>query len=134
MSKFLDMGFAPTVTACSQDPQVDGYHGMLSGLPYQIHPQATPSTWSALTEAIATKKVAVTAWSPPVVDPADAIAARRTARDRLLTACDWTQLADSLYGQPDVKASWAAYRQQLRNLDMSGTDWPTAPASDEVRA
>lgn len=55
------------------------------------------------------------------------LAARRAQRDRLLAASDWTQLADTLADDPSLKANWAHYRQQLRDLDMAGTDWPEAP-------
>ncbi len=55
------------------------------------------------------------------------LAARRAQRDRLLAASDWTQLGDTLANDPSLKANWADYRQQLRDLDMAGTDWPEAP-------
>lgn len=55
------------------------------------------------------------------------MATRRRKRDRLLAECDWTQLADTLADDPSLKSNWADYRQQLRDLDMSGTDWPEAP-------
>jgi hypothetical protein len=57
----------------------------------------------------------------------------RAQRDALLTACDWTQLSDSPLVS-DKKASWATYRQQLRDLpDQQGFDptnfsWPTQPS------
>jgi Phage tail assembly chaperone protein len=58
-------------------------------------------------------------------DPAERIAARRRKRDRLLADSDWTQLPDA---QPvgGTKA-WTAYRQDLRDLDMSASDWPQVP-------
>lgn len=44
----------------------------------------------------------------------------RTERNKLLTDCDWTQLADA----PVDKTVWAAYRQQLRDLpSQSGFPW-----------
>jgi hypothetical protein len=55
-------------------------------------------------------------------------AAVRSERNRLLTASDWTQLADS----PVYKTAWATYRQELR--DISTQDgfpttvvWPVKP-------
>lgn len=57
---------------------------------------------------------------------ADRVTARRAQRDRLLTACDWTQLGDAPL-TADSKAAWVAYRQALRDLDMSASDWPTRP-------
>lgn len=62
-------------------------------------------------------------------DPAERIAARRTRRDRLLAASDWTQIPDAT---PIGGAkAWAAYRQQLRDLDMTAADWPAAPDAAE---
>ena len=52
----------------------------------------------------------------------------RAERNGLLTASDWTQVADA----PVDKAAWATYRQALR--DVTGQegfpwtiDWPTQP-------
>jgi len=51
----------------------------------------------------------------------------RAKRNELLTATDWTQLADA----PVDKAAWAAYRQALRDLpEQDGfpdVDMPVAP-------
>ncbi|WP_446652112.1 phage tail assembly chaperone [Blastomonas sp.] len=58
------------------------------------------------------------------------VEARRRKRDRLLAESDWTQLADTLADDPSLKARWTDYRQQLRDLDMAGTDWPVAPDND----
>lgn len=59
---------------------------------------------------------------------ADAAAGVRKQRNIKLTACDWTQIADSTAD----KAAWAAYRQALRDLTkQSGFPWdivwPTQP-------
>lgn len=59
---------------------------------------------------------------------------RRRRRDILLAQSDWTQLPDTLVDQPELKAAWAAYRQLLRDLDMTGSDWPTAPGAAEAEA
>lgn len=53
----------------------------------------------------------------------------RQTRNHLLTASDWTVLADS----PTSTTAWKAYRQQLRDLpanttDPANPDWPTPPA------
>lgn len=58
------------------------------------------------------------------------LAARRAQRDRLLAVSDWTQLADALVDDPSLKANWAHYRQQLRDLDMDGAGWPISPDDD----
>lgn len=46
----------------------------------------------------------------------------RGARDRALTACDWTQLADSPL-TTEKKAEWVTYRQALRDLPAA-EGWP----------
>jgi Phage tail assembly chaperone protein len=58
-----------------------------------------------------------------------AMAQIRGQRDRLLAACDWTQLADSTAD----KTAWATYRQALRDLPAvvadarTFSDWPRDP-------
>jgi hypothetical protein len=52
----------------------------------------------------------------------------RASRNQLLSACDWTQLADS----PVDKTAWANYRQALRDVSsQSGfpwtVQWPSVP-------
>jgi hypothetical protein len=52
----------------------------------------------------------------------------RTERDRLLSASDWTQVADA----PVDQAAWAEYRQALRDVpEQEGFPenvvWPTKP-------
>jgi hypothetical protein len=52
----------------------------------------------------------------------------RTKRNRLLQACDWTQLSDI---PMETKAFWEPYRQQLRDVtdqpDPFNIVWPTKP-------
>ena len=67
------------------------------------------------------------AW--PAVRDARAWAQVRAERDRLLTDCDWTQVADA----PVDAAAWADYRQQLRDLPQNyilpdDVEWPEEPA------
>ena len=52
----------------------------------------------------------------------------RVERDELLTASDWTQVADS----PVDQAAWATYRQALRDIPAQDgfpntVTWPVAP-------
>jgi hypothetical protein len=59
---------------------------------------------------------------------AEAAKAVRTDRDRRLSECDWTQVADA----PVDKAVWAAYRQELRDVPAQAgfphnITWPTKP-------
>lgn len=54
----------------------------------------------------------------------------RSERNSLLTASDWTQLADSTAD----KEAWAAYRQALRDITTQAgfpwtIDWPEAPTN-----
>lgn len=53
----------------------------------------------------------------------------RTQRNALLSACDWTQVADA----PVDQTAWAAYRQALRDVPdqagfPAGVVWPVAPS------
>jgi len=52
----------------------------------------------------------------------------RQERNALLSASDWTQVADA----PVDQAAWAAYRQELRDVTSQETfpfevTWPVAP-------
>ena len=52
----------------------------------------------------------------------------RNERDRLLTLCDWTQVADA----PVDQEAWRSYRQALRDITSQegfpgDVDWPVAP-------
>ena len=53
-------------------------------------------------------------------------------RNRHLAESDWTQMSD-VPMSGELRTEWATYRQALRDLDVSGTDfaavaWPTSPA------
>lgn len=66
------------------------------------------------------------AW--PSVQEANAWAEVRRNRDRLLAACDWTQVADA----PVDSAPWAVYRQTLRDIPQTfnlpdNVVWPETP-------
>lgn len=69
MTTFAQMGFAATVTACSATPATDGYIGTLNGLPYHIHPVATPEQWAALEASITAGEVTVDPYVAPTVTP-----------------------------------------------------------------
>jgi hypothetical protein len=54
----------------------------------------------------------------------------RQTRNEMLTACDWTQVADA----PVNKAAWAAYRQALRDVTSQpgfpfNVSWPQEPTA-----
>jgi hypothetical protein len=55
-------------------------------------------------------------------------ASARKRRNKLLSASDWTQVADA----PVDKAAWATYRQELRDISAQAgfpatVVWPTQP-------
>jgi len=63
-----------------------------------------------------------------LAEPAIKWASIRSKRDALLTASDYTQVADA----PGDKAAWATYRETLRDLPASQSDpddivFPTEP-------
>ncbi|HEY7823189.1 MAG TPA: tail fiber assembly protein [Acidimicrobiia bacterium] len=69
------------------------------------------------------------AW--PAVRDARAWDRIRAERDRLLTGCDWTQIADAPV-DATAKQAWADYRQALRDVpqDFATPEevvWPEAP-------
>lgn len=55
----------------------------------------------------------------------------RNKRNKLLTLCDWTQLADCPL-DAGQKAAWTTYRQELRNIPQQQIEpeqvvWPVSP-------
>ena len=64
----------------------------------------------------------------------------RGERNQRLQACDWTQLTDSVLGEP-VLEQWRTYRQDLRDLPnvyasdntltMTAVQWPVSPGGSE---
>ena len=70
------------------------------------------------------KETPIDEYEWPKVDP-DYM---RQKRNRLLAACDWTQVADA----PVDQAAWSTYRQALRDIpDQAGfpdnVTWPEEP-------
>lgn len=62
----------------------------------------------------------------------EALEALRTERNRLLAACDFTQMPDAPVTDAQREA-WRVYRQALRDLpetnsDPASCEWPIAPA------
>lgn len=82
--------------------------------------------------AITPNMTAWEAWKATQPSASDLLAKDiRAERDALLTACDWTQMSDCPLSDT-VKASWATYRQSLRDVpEQEGfpTDvvWPVSP-------
>ena len=74
------------------------------------------------------------ATAAPVIDAAWSA---RAHRDALLTASDWTQLADVVLTGP-VRAAWANYRKALRDLTTAPgfpdtVTWPGLPSKTSER-
>lgn len=71
--------------------------------------------------------------APPPPTDAQLMTVLRQRRNRLLSACDHTQIPD--FGLTDVqRGEWRQYRQALRDLpesvaDLTAIDWPKAPNS-----
>jgi len=62
------------------------------------------------------------------------LAAVRVERNALLDSSDWTQGNDSPLTD-EAKASWASYRQELRDLpantpDLANPTWPSIPEDE----
>ena len=67
------------------------------------------------------------AFDPDTVPDEWYIERMRHQRDRLLKESDWTQTADDPTGNA---ATWATYRQQLRNFPKTWVAGPTADFPD----
>lgn len=64
----------------------------------------------------------------PYVEPAPTADQVRSKRNALLTASDWTQVADA----PVDQEAWATYRQELRDIPQQegfpvDINWPAEP-------
>ena len=73
-------------------------------------------------------KASATEYVEPPVDPATLATVARNKRNALLTASDWTQVADA----PVDSQAWATYRQALRDITIQAgfpenIDWPVSP-------
>jgi len=60
----------------------------------------------------------------------------RAERNALITASDWTQVADAPLTQNE-RARWREYRQCLRDVPQqpgfpASVEWPTEPEKDPV--
>ena len=69
----------------------------------------------------------------PPAGEGDALVAMRARRNRLLRDSDFTQMLDAPLSA-EQRATWAAYRQQLRDLPAAFAitgqiDWPTPPSA-----
>lgn len=127
---FSQMGFGGTVTQASASPATDGYNGTLNGLPYNIHPTATPAAYTALIAAIAAKQVSVNAYvapSPPALT-VQAASALSVARDYVNN--NYIFLAET------PPAEWVAYQKALiaivNGTDTTSTVLPAQPTGENT--
>ena len=83
-------------------------------------------------EEISQRETEEAAWQAGAFDRS--IAELRGRRNQMLSASDWTQVADVALTTEDDTA-WRDYRKSLRDLtaglrtadDVSAVEWPTAP-------
>jgi hypothetical protein len=90
----------------------------------EISPEVTELTHEIKNDTAVRLDKPLSIWG--AVDPWKQL---RRDRNALLSACDWTQVADA----PVDREAWAAYRQQLRDItdgfsDPEAVIWPTPPS------
>lgn len=107
--------------------QIDPREGVSAGWTYHAPPSEGVWRWEHGDWVAAAAEPAVVEMAP-VEDIVGAAADARSQRNALLTACDWTQIADA----PVDKEAWATYRQALRDITTQdgfplSIDWPVAP-------
>lgn len=108
-----------------------------AAMPADVRP-ITREAHKAIMEAASTGMViAANDNGDPIVIPAPPPPATELARqmrgkrDKLLAACDFTQVPDSPF-TPEQREAWRIYRQALRDLpetadDLAAIAWPSAP-------
>ena len=107
-------------------------HPQYGWVPFTASPTDNEKHGRDLHEAILEDGGIAAYVAPPPPDPAELLAAlatqARTKRNALLTASDWTQVADA----PVDSQAWATYRWALRDITIQAgfpenIDWPLAP-------
>ncbi len=66
---------------------------------------------------------------PPFDNDLFRVQKMRKARNRLLSECDWTQMADNQLDDAQ-RAAWQTYRQTLRDFPTTWTPGPTVEFPD----
>ena len=100
-------------------------HPKFGWIPFTADPSDVESIGAEVFNAA---KASATEYVEPPVDPEALATAARTKRNALLTASDWTQVADA----PVDSQAWATYRWALRDITIQAgfpenIDWPVAP-------
>jgi hypothetical protein len=103
----------PPYHTWSTPPEKEGFHAVMRN-GWMLVEGPTPSEPEPL--------------PPPSPPEPDYAAIARAERNALLSATDWTQLADA----PVDKDAWALYRQALRDIPLQETfptdvQWPVQP-------
>ena len=104
-------------------------HPKFGWIPYTLDPADTDQTVNnADLMALIQGRNDVAEYVEPPVDPKALATQARAKRNALLTASDWTQVADA----PVDQTAWATYRQALRDItDQVGFPeaivWPVEP-------
>jgi hypothetical protein len=119
------------VLNCIECPAHDAENQYVSGAEHVIEVAATKVPDFLMNDVTVDLSTGAEINSTPKQFPFDADEAWRyirKQRDKLLAACDWTQVPDA----PVDQAAWAAYRQALRDLPENTTDpanpvWPSKP-------
>jgi hypothetical protein len=101
-------------------------HPQFGWVPFTADPNDIEHVGAAVFNAA--QSIAAPYIEPPI-DLAQLATEARAIRNQLLTASDWTQVADA----PVDQAAWAAYRQALRDVPNQlgfpvTIDWPVAPS------
>tara|TARA_R110000782_G_scaffold215380_1_gene303082 strand:+ start:1688 stop:2080 length:393 start_codon:yes stop_codon:yes gene_type:complete len=121
-------GYFVGVTTADPDPMLEGAWlipaGCVTEAPADA-PEGSRAKWTGSAWAMEVIPVEPDPEEPEPI-PQDVLV--RGERDSLLSAYDWTQVADA----PVDQAAWATYRQALRDIpaqaDFPNTvTWPTKP-------
>jgi len=111
-------------------PIVDGLYPEGTALTELLDRYVSDYIASMINVPVATNLATIEALVEPIVPTEQEI---KMTRNRLLFSTDWTQVADSPL-TPELKALWATYRQELRDVTSQAgfpttVTWPVPPVS-----
>jgi Phage tail assembly chaperone protein len=119
----------------SQNLAVYYYYYTSGGIPADVNDHCVRVPVPQGLDYTVTKAVKNQDGTISIVNDPDKLSAKlwaqvREERNRLLTACDWTQLPDAPVAD---RTKWVTYRSQLRQVPETQTDpanivWPTPPS------
>lgn len=123
--------FVGPAVAVSTAPEVDGYHVTLNGLPYHVHPTATPpDEWAELEAAIVAGEIETQPYSAPAKSAAELWADRQDQAKVALTKSDLTAIRCFKSGVafPDA---WKTYVADLRAIVAAESGDSTQPLPEQ---